>query len=298
MRLFLLPVSTRRTLIYCQRLNVVTTTNDASLLDKATRRASNLWAGWEKKESGWQRKVVDLGNKAFKRIPYEEWGLKSIPPLSTRRETEGLGNKTQVDVLFPSTILPQDSVVEVLRTLATERQKLHKSRMIYSIVGLPIAAPFGLIPLIPNLPFFYLCFRAYSHWKALKGSQHIEFLLKEQLIRKQPSKILDQLYARQMLPKSRSPPLMDPKSVSSKPSNVERMLLQQSDASRIASSLNIPELQLELERAVWQVERDLQAKKDLRDEKERLDSANSRDRTETKTKIKPKPKPKTKIKIK
>jgi hypothetical protein len=147
MRLFLLPVSTHRTLIYCQRLNVVTTKTNTSLLDKATSRATNLWAGWEKKESGWQRKVVDLGNKAFKRIPYEEWGLKSIPPLSTRKEAEELGSKKQVEVLFPSTVLPQDSVGEVLRTLATERQKLHKSRMIYSIAGLPIAAPFGLIPL-------------------------------------------------------------------------------------------------------------------------------------------------------
>jgi len=263
-------------------LNVVTTKNNTSLLDKATSRASNLWAGWEKKESGWQRKVVDLGNKAFKRIPYEEWGLKSIPPLSTRRGAEEIGSKKRVEVLFPSTILPQDSVVEVLRTLATERQKLHKTRLIYSIAGLPIAAPFGLIPLIPNLPFFYLCFRAYSHWKALKGSQHIEFLLNKQLITKQPSKILDKLYARQMFPKSKSSPRTNPKSVSSKSSNIERMLLQESDGSRIASLLHIPELQLELERAVWQVERDLQAKKDLRDEKERLDSANSRDKTKTK----------------
>jgi len=263
-------------------LNVVTTKNNTSLLDKATSRASNLWAGWEKKESGWQRKVVDLGNKAFKRIPYEEWGLKSIPPLSTRRGAEEIGSKKRVEVLFPSTILPQDSVVEVLKTLATERQKLHKTRLIYSIAGLPIAAPFGLIPLIPNLPFFYLCFRAYSHWKALKGSQHIEFLLNKQLITKQPSKILDQVYARQMFPKSKSSSRTKPKSVSSKSSNIERMLLQESDGSRIASLLHIPELQLELERAVWQVERDLQAKKDLRDEKERLDSANSRDKTKTK----------------
>jgi hypothetical protein len=84
-----------------------------------------------------------------------------------------------------------------------------------------------------------------------------------------------------MLPKSKSGPQTNPKSVSSKSSNIERMLLQESDGSRIASLLHIPELQLELERAVWQVERDLQAKKDLRDEKERLDSANSRDKTKT-----------------
>jgi len=146
MRLFLLPISTRRTLIYCQRLNV-TTTEKQSWLDKGTTKAANLWAGWEKKESGWQKKVVDYGNQALKRIPYEEWGLKSIPPLSKRKETEELSGKEKVEVSFPSTLIPQDSVLELLRTLGTERQGLHKSRMIYSFIGMPISAPFALVPM-------------------------------------------------------------------------------------------------------------------------------------------------------
>lgn len=85
MRLFLLPISTRRALVYCQR-PPSSAAEASSFLEKGRARAANLWASWEKKESGWQRKVVEYGNQALKRIPYEEWGLKSIPALSTRRK--------------------------------------------------------------------------------------------------------------------------------------------------------------------------------------------------------------------
>jgi hypothetical protein len=145
MRLILLPVSTRRTLIYCQRLNV-TTTEQQSFLDRRTAWAAKTWASWEKKESGWQKKVVEYGNQALKRIPYEEWGLKSIPPISARRKEEKLSGKEKVEVSFPSTLIAEAEVSSVLTKLATERQSLHKRRMIYSFIGMPISAPVAIIP--------------------------------------------------------------------------------------------------------------------------------------------------------
>jgi hypothetical protein len=145
MKLFLFPISTRRTLIYCQKRNVIKP-GGQSWLDKGTTKAANLWAGWEKKESGWQRKVVDYGNQALKRIPYEEWGLKSIPPLSSRRKTEESGVVDVVEVSYPETLIPKESVLNVLKTLATERQGLHKQRLIWSVVGMPLVAPFALVP--------------------------------------------------------------------------------------------------------------------------------------------------------
>lgn len=147
MRLLLLPISTRRTLLYCQKLNVATTT-EASYLDKATVKAAQLWAGWEKKESGWQKQVVVYGNKALKRIPFEEWGLKSVPPLSSRKQEEELtkGPKS-VEVEFPKDIIPEGKVLELLGKLGTERQAYHKRTMMYCFVGMPISAPFALIPM-------------------------------------------------------------------------------------------------------------------------------------------------------
>lgn len=118
-----------------------------SFIDRGTIKAAKLWADWETKDSGWRKKVVDWGNTALKKIPYEEWGLKSIPPLSTRRGAEELeAGQATVEVSFPSGLIPMNEVSEVLRRLGTERESLHKSRLIYCFVGMPITAPAALIP--------------------------------------------------------------------------------------------------------------------------------------------------------
>ena len=38
--------------------------------------------------------------------------------------------------------------------------------------------PFALIPVIPNFPFFYILWRAWSHYKAWRGASYLESLLK------------------------------------------------------------------------------------------------------------------------
>ncbi|KAK2630596.1 hypothetical protein QTJ16_001416 [Diplocarpon rosae] len=277
MRLFLLPISTRRTLIYCQRLNV-TGVEQQGWLDKGTVKAAALWARWEQKDSGWQKKVVDYGNEALKRIPYEEWALKSIPPLSARRKAEGLAGKGTVEVSFPATMIPPETVTEVLGKLGAERQTLHKTRMVYSFIGMPISAPFALIPVVPNIPFFYLVYRAWSHWRALSGSKHIEFLLDKNLIRVTPSKILDDLYAEGNLPHDAAREKSSEKS-STTTNDVdvdEKMVLHKSNTQNIAEALGIPELDIELDRAVWQVERALREKQELVEEERNLKAATSK----------------------
>jgi hypothetical protein len=145
MRLFLLPISTRRTLLYCQKLQSLPSEKQP-WVDKITLRAAKLWTGWEKKDSGWQKSVVTYGNRALRRIPYEEWGLKSVPTLSTRRREEEIMGREKHDLIFPESIIPATRAPQILQTLATEREGLHRSRMIWCFVGMPISAPFALVP--------------------------------------------------------------------------------------------------------------------------------------------------------
>jgi hypothetical protein len=247
MRLYLLPISTSRTLLYAQRLNV-STTEKTNLIDRAVDIAARNWTKWEKQEKGWQRTVTDYGNKALRRIPYEEWGLKSVPPLSKRRRAEELTGKDKVELVFPASKMPAEKAMSVLRTLATERHSLHRSRLIWCIVGMPLSAPFTLVPVIPNLPFFYLLYRAWSHWRAVQGGQHVKWLLDNKLVKEQPSKLLDDLYAQD------SPPFDG--SAAAK----EQLLLSHKQIDNFTEKLEMPAVAAELDRAIWQVETSLEEK--------------------------------------
>ncbi|KAL9088685.1 MAG: hypothetical protein Q9159_002936 [Coniocarpon cinnabarinum] len=210
MRLFLLPISTRRTLIYCAPPSLTTSAGKPSLLDRAVLKANETWASWEKDTESvrnWKKRTTEYGNMAFRRIPYEEWGLKSIPPSQRKSgrlkgaEGEKKEAPQKVQVLFPGLYqgLCKESMSDTVRRLATERRGLHRQRMWYSIAGMPLTLPFGLLPIIPNIPFFYLAFRAYSHWKALRGSDHLNEMLSEGRLEPQPSSALDNLYTAGLL---------------------------------------------------------------------------------------------------
>jgi len=181
MRLFLLPISTRRTLIYCDKNTIQKAATvpgqKPPILDRITTKAADTWSNFEKAPSGWKKQLTTYGNMVLKRIPYEEWGLKSIPALGVKRRKEieavsgtgrvGEGEKEfkKVEVWFPGQYLKESRVLDTLKQLATERQGLHKKRMIWSLVTAPLTAPLALIPVVPNIPFFYLMFRGWSHWR-------------------------------------------------------------------------------------------------------------------------------------
>jgi hypothetical protein len=146
MKLFLLPLTNRRTLLYAQRLGVTTELTERSYIDRGAAWAARKWADWESKEAGWQTKVVAAGNQLFRRIPYQEWGLKTLPPLSSRRHEDELKGKDKVELVFPPSVLPKGEVNGTLLRLATERAPFHKKRLIWCLVGMPLSAPFALVP--------------------------------------------------------------------------------------------------------------------------------------------------------
>ncbi|KAH0558490.1 hypothetical protein GP486_004854 [Trichoglossum hirsutum] len=291
MRLFLLPISTKRVLIYCEKSSKFATDRN-TLLDKATAKAAQIWVQWEKSNKKWQQNITAYGNRAFQRIPFEEWGLKSIPPLSSQRRAGGMAGE-KVEVTFPPTLIKPESTQTLLRKLGTERQSLHRKRMWWSIAGMPITIPLVLVPIIPNIPFFYLCFRAWSHWRALSGSYHLEFLLDNNLIKPLPSLMLDELYSAGMshkseqwqrthtdppaagLPKQNSDSCEEPQRLGQQK---ELVLVQPWKIRLIAQSLEVPELHPELERALRQVEKSLEAGAVSNDDRRKSDATTTKDK--------------------
>jgi Mitochondrial K+-H+ exchange-related len=108
---------------------------------------------------------------------------------------------------------------------------------------------------IPNLPFFYLAYRAWSHWRAALGGKHVQWLIKNRLIQEAPSTILDNLYK----PTAHL-------AADDSPDAPERLLLTGEQAQSFADKLEMPALASELERAIWQVEQaqktDVETKKE------------------------------------
>ena len=108
----------------------------------------------------------------------------------------------------------------------------------------------------------------------------MEFLLENKLIELYPSEILRLAYIEAEMDKTmgeldkemakiRSGSSIDSVSDIQK----ERMLLSKPSGQLFAGHLDVPELAIEVERAVWQVEKALKAQNELREEKAELDAA-------------------------
>lgn len=97
-------------------------------------------------------------------------------------------------------------------------------------------------------------------FQALNGSKHLEFLVKKDLLNPVPYPALERLYAERV-----SGALKTTHAEKSTPDVVEnsddRLLLEMSDAKQLATILDAPELALEAERAIVQVEQQLNAQR-------------------------------------
>ncbi|KAL4915081.1 mitochondrial K+-H+ exchange-related-domain-containing protein [Aspergillus aurantiobrunneus] len=268
LRLFVVPISTRRALIY-SRLLRKDVSKERSLIDRITNKAAETWAKWEEADKGWKVHLVSWGNRVQQRIPYEEWGLKSIPSLSSQRRIDESHGIKKVDVLFPGNAVKGEKLVPMLHKLSKERQELHRRRMWWSFIAAPFTAPIALIPIIPNIPFFYLVYRGWSHWRALNGSKHLQFLVEKDLLNPISYPGLVELYAKRVSRTLEETDRGDP--VAEMVENVEksddRILLRIKDAKKLATILDAPGLALEAERAILQVSEQLKPPDASRQEK-------------------------------
>ena len=155
MRIFLLPLTTRQALIYCQK-PAQQAAKPASYSDRIINFAAKTWAKWEAAEKGWQKTVVKYGNRGLQRIPYPEWGLKSFPPGTPKAEAKTLTDAVRHDVIYPGNVMHKDDVPKVMLRLARDRKTLHWNRFIGSMLGMPLTAPFILIPVYAARQLFSL----------------------------------------------------------------------------------------------------------------------------------------------
>ncbi|KAF9483573.1 hypothetical protein BDN70DRAFT_873642 [Pholiota conissans] len=176
------------------------------LSEWTTHKAAEVWSGFGQAKGGWKRWVHDAGEKLVDRMEFEELALKSVDPsmgpsiVNLARSGKAVledGKEVPVPkiplVFPPSQVSPEQALAE-LRAYTRHRIPRHRKGF-YVWMGLaPLMTPFMLIPIIPNLPFFFCVWRSWSHYRAYKASEYLELLLAHDIILPTPSAPLDEIY--------------------------------------------------------------------------------------------------------
>lgn len=104
--------------------------------------------------------------------------------------------------------------------------------------------------------------------QALNGSKHLEFLVNENLLDPISYPGLEQLYAERVFESlgNTHPEKPTQRMVEDVAQSEDRLLLQMPDAKKLATILDSPELALEAERAIVQVEEKLEARREFKEE--------------------------------
>lgn len=239
------------------------------MLNKASAFWMDLGRTDQTSTFDWKRRTYVLGERLMDRIEYQEWALKGIDPAMGPHLIRGQGVEAEkplsdngvpkldhIPLLYPPSLLQPNPLLKNLKNLTDHRTPHHYRRFWYCVVGMPITIPFALVPVIPNLPFFYLVYRAYSHWKAYKSSQYLSNLIGQNRVQPTESKELDEIF-------SSTPPPPEPakedasgEAITKEPAKEDdRMLLLAHHIPMLMEKMDFPEwVKPDLRRARLQVE--------------------------------------------
>ncbi|KAB5594083.1 K+-H+ exchange-like protein [Ceratobasidium theobromae] len=223
MRLFAFPLTSPRNIAtknygnrhpliyyYAQMPKTKRDEREPSLLKRAQDKASQMWVNWGKEPGGWKLKVHTYGEKVVDKVDFEELALASIdtslgprlPQLtardSTGKELSERQSKTHtisIPLIYPPSCISSANPLDNLQQLLAHRSPLHRRRTWFWVGVMPFTAPFALLPIVPNLPFFFCVWRAWTHWKAHKASAYLLELVEQGAIRAMPSQELDKIYS-------------------------------------------------------------------------------------------------------
>jgi len=219
-----------------------------NLLKKAMGKAADLWAGFGKAPEGsWKYRTFQYGEHLMDRIEFEELALKSMDPSLGPQLTK-LG-KPEVEIeeksipsiplLYPSLFAANTTPLTHLEDLLSKRTPTHRKGFYFWLLISPLTAPFMIIPIIPNLPFFFCAWRAWHHYRAFKASEYLESLAKEGAITPEPSVGLDKIYETYG-PDSEPPKDPSPTTGPEDEKEQERLILSREAVPKIVNLFDLP----------------------------------------------------------
>ncbi|KAF9646219.1 hypothetical protein BDM02DRAFT_3100221 [Thelephora ganbajun] len=207
-----------------------------SLISRATDKVASIWANWGKAKPGtWRIKVFNYGERLVDRLDFEELALKSLDPSLGPKIT----SPRTIPLLYPQHVIT--SPLLNLQTLVDKRAPRHKRGAWFWLLVSPLTAPFMLIPIIPNLPFFFCIWRSWHHFRAYKASQYLQDLLTRGAISPQSDPQLDQIYSSSSVSTTSNPQeAATPETHEPESSDANAMLLSTGDVPRIQHTFKLP----------------------------------------------------------
>ncbi|KAG9443901.1 hypothetical protein H6P81_015241 [Aristolochia fimbriata] len=141
--------------------------NAETVVDFLAIKMNRAWVNLGKAPDGTMKnRIHSLGLRLLSHVKPSENLLKSISK-----------DITKVEIAYPPSL--NDRLVRRrLRHVAFRGSVVHKKYFYGSLSLLPFTSVFSVLPL-PNIPFFWILFRAYSHWQALKGSERLLLLVSD-----------------------------------------------------------------------------------------------------------------------
>lgn len=246
------------------------------LENKAVGLATKGWDKLRNSEMSVNKKVVSFVRRLLNTIPYEENCLRSFPSsaamvreINNEKEKGGdaevatsaeiatgaveLSQLKPIPVFHPRFQSPL-AVLDQLHQLRTATAANHKKYAVLCAIGIPLSLPFALVPVLPNVPGFYLAYRLYCHVKALYGIHNLGYLL--ETATKTDYSVLDTTHLDFVpLPSMDQPYLGDgefAKVLDELSDDAERVLLTGRAVDALVEHHGIPHLRDELNRAVEQ----------------------------------------------
>lgn len=206
------PITTKKSYIHCNHKPKLLSTTQIEqypwIHKLETKIITNAAKGWNKlanSEKSINKKITSFIKRMLDTIPYEENCLRSFPSKETMIREINLeqleGHDNQGDTLLQTYIdqhkIPPNQIKKVpfyyaefqskllvdtqLKELVETTRSTHIKYATLCAIGIPLSLPAALVPVLPNIPGFYLAYRLYCNMKALSGIDNLKYLLQDHL---------------------------------------------------------------------------------------------------------------------
>lgn len=193
MYIYAIPLTTKKTFLYCRHTNEIFNEGKEPLESKVIGRFVKLWNQFKASPMKINKSISGYLESKLAEIPFLENALLSIPSQKNMRRyrtdtheyiTDAKAQTLSSDQLdhfnfyYPDGITTPMKVLDDLKPGIKGEYELHKKSLVRDILLMPLTIPFILIPLVPNVPGFYLLYRIYCHMKVMASVKHFILLMK------------------------------------------------------------------------------------------------------------------------